>query len=291
MSSAAGTPAEGLSLKAVLRSLARPLVAGGALALAGYAVARHSGSKAVSRPSAPMGAAWIASSRDAVAAATAGRNRSVGLVAETRASDTSAGQAAALEELAARNPSRALTAALSEHDPQRREDWLHAALRGWAKEDPAAAVAWIAQLPRDEQEEAESAAMAGAVRHPETAVDLTLALIQADPPASRSDANHLLSALGEAGNYAEAVRFASSLAANLQPEMLSTAYQYWARSEPENAFADAARLPEGDARKTAIDGALSGWSQVDPAGLADYAQSLPPGRDRSQALETALAAQ
>ncbi|HEX3729882.1 MAG TPA: hypothetical protein VHV47_08760, partial [Opitutaceae bacterium] len=123
---------------------------------------------------------------------------------------------------------------------------------------------------------------------PAAATDLALRLIEGDPAGARSHANHLLSAFDATGDYAAASAFALYLPAELQPEMLGTAYQYWGRSEPEAAYAAATRLAPGDGRPGALDGALSGWSQADAAGLAHYALTLPAGEDRTQALSIAL---
>ncbi len=260
-------------------------MAGGALALAGYAVGRRHGEELARRDSAPRA---VAVGSRPPALASAGVRPGTGLGPEAPSPGNKARDEGALATLARLDPARAMGLALQQRNRRRRADWLHSALRGWARVDPAAAAAAAAQLPAADQEEAEAAVMDGAAEHPEAAISLTLALMQADPDARRSDANHLLSALSQAGAYGQAIRFVSALPPDLQPEMLATAYQSWAQAEPENAFADAARQPPGDARTTAVEAALSGWSQVDPAGLADYAIGLPAGGERAQALELAL---
>jgi hypothetical protein len=268
-------------------SLVLAVAAGGALALAGYAVGRRAGAQAPLRAAVPAPAAWTAV-RPVPSAPDDSAGRWARLAAAPRSPAAAAEAGAALEDLARQDPARAMALSLQQHNRLRRTDWLHAALRGWAAVDPGAAAAAVARLPAAEQEEAEAAVMTGAVRDPAAAVALTRALMEGDPLGRRSDANHLLSALNQAGDYAQAVDFAASLPPEVRTEMLGTAYQSWAQAEPEDALAAAARQPEGEARATAVDAALSGWSQVDPAGLARHALDLPPGPDRSQALQLAL---
>jgi len=263
------------------------LLAGAGLALAGYLAGERSGRREFrpgpSRLNAP---ARVSARRGAPAGDWEGRWRS--LAAQRPSLDADAARGAALRELAGSEPARALALALGEHNLRRRASWLHDVLQGWARTDPVGAAAEIGRLPPDEREAAESAVLEGAAADPAAAADLALRLIEADPAGARSHANHLLTAFDETGDYAAASAFAQNLPAELRPEMLGTAYQYWGRSDPEAAYAAAARLgPEGD-RQGALDGALSGWSQADAAGLAHYALTLPAGADRTQALSLAL---
>ncbi|HVW22162.1 MAG TPA: hypothetical protein VHC86_13185 [Opitutaceae bacterium] len=263
------------------------LLAGAALALAGYVAGWKSGARRLppgpARPSAP---ASLPAARPPRAADWDGRWRD--LAAARPSLEADAARAGALGELAGREPGRALALALGEHNLRRRASWLHAVLRGWARTDPGAAAAEIGRLPEDEREAAEAAVLEGAAADPDAAADLALRLIEADPAGARSHANHLLSAFDETGDYAAAAAFALSLPAELHPEMLGTAFQYWGRTDPAAAYAGAVRLAAGDDRQSALEGALSGWSQADAPGLARYALGLPPGGERTQALSIAL---
>ena len=199
-----------------------------------------------------------------------------------------AAMCALIQQLAETDPERALGFALQERHRRRRTDWLYAALRGWAGVDPEAAVARLATLPAADREGAEGAVLDGAVRRPDTAVVLAQRLMQGEPDAARSHANQLLSAFSRAGDYAAAANFAAALPDTIRAEMLGTAYQYWAQSQPERALAGAMNLPAGETRKAAVDAALSGWAQNDPAGLAEVAMNMTSGEDRTAALQTAL---
>jgi len=195
---------------------------------------------------------------------------------------------AALEKLAETDPARALTIALAERNRQRRTDWLHAVLRGWAAVAPEAAAAWMATLPSLDHEGAETSVLDGAGRNPAAALALVNGLVQSDPANARSHANQLLRVLGYRGDYEAGVDFAAHLPENIRSEMLGTAFQYWAEAQPERALDAALKLPDGDTRTTAIDAAVSGWSQGDPASLAEFAVNLSSSVDRAEALQTAL---
>jgi hypothetical protein len=195
---------------------------------------------------------------------------------------------AALEKLARNDPARALALVLKERNRGRRTAWLHAVLRGWAAVAPGAAAAWISTLPSIEREGAESAVMEGAIHNSAAAIALARQLVQSDPADARSHANQLLRVLSHCGEYEAGVDFAVNLPAHIRSEMLGTAFQYWALSQPERAFDVALKLPEGDTRKTALDAAISGWSQGDPSGLAEFALNLSSATDRAEALQTAL---
>jgi hypothetical protein len=275
-------------LSTSLRRFVGAVFAGGICAAAGYLAGRRAG---FAESSAVPGPRVVAASHPGApppAPTPDVAQRWASLVAAPHSRQADAEAAAVLEELAIRDPLAAVALAQQERNLRRRAEWLQAALQGWAKIDAPAAARWIARLDAPAREDAESAVMDGAIVRPEAAVELALHLMQADPGAARAHANHLLSALDRAGDYATAVSFASALPDELGAEMQGTAYQYWARSDPESAFTDAARLPGGEARRLAVDAVLSGWSQADPGGLASYAANLPPGAERTQALATGL---
>lgn len=276
------------------------ILAGVSLALAGYVVGRLVPKEnPLGSPTADMNvAAHPASDAKVPSALDCGDGNASGPTAwslrwqqistKPHSPATDLATAKALEELAAQDPARALALALKERNRRRRTDWLHAVLCGWATVAPKAAAAWVATLPSAEREGAESAVMDGAVHNPGSAVALAQQLAQSDPANARSHANHLLRALEQSGDYETSVDFAFHLPEQIRAEMLGTAFQYWALSQPERALDVAMKLPPGDARKTALDAAISGWSQGDPSGLAEFALSLSSTEDRTEALQTAL---
>jgi hypothetical protein len=143
-------------------------------------------------------------------------------------------------------------------------------------------------LPSIEREGAEAAVMDGAVRNPAAAIALAQQLVLSDPVGARMHANQLLRVMSRNGDFEACVDFAARLPEQIRSEMLGTAFQYWALSQPERALDVALKLPEGDARKTALDAAISGWAQGDPSGLAERALNLSSAPDRAEALQTAL---
>lgn len=212
------------------------------------------------------------------------------LAAQPHSPATDEAAAAALARLAARDPQRALALALAERDRRRRAVWLHAVLRGWAATAPEAAMVWVTGRPADEREDEEAAVMEGAAHDPAAALALAQGLVQNDPARARSHANQLLRVLDRRGDYDTAVAFASGLPEDIRAEMVGTAFQYWARSQPQHALTAAINLPAGDTREATFDAAVTGWAGGDPAGLAQAALQFPSAADRTHALETALRA-
>lgn len=202
------------------------------------------------------------------------------------ATDETAGKA--LQKLAESDPARALVIAWGERNRQRRTEWLHAVLRGWASVAPEAAAAWLTTLPADEREGAEGAVMDGASHNTAAAIALAQQLVQSDPADARSHAGHLLRVLSRTGEYEASVGFASRLPEPIRAEMLGTAFQYWAQAQPERALNVALKFSAGDTRKTALDAAISGWAQGDPSGLAEFSLAVSSVEDRTEVLQTAI---
>ena len=193
-----------------------------------------------------------------------------------------------LEKLATCDPARALELALKERHRGRRSAWLQAVLRGWASVAPIDASAYASKLSSEEREGAETAVMDGAVKNPSAAIALAQHLVEGDPTWSRLPVNQLLRVLSHRGEFESAVDFAAQVPERIRSEMVGTAYQYWAQSQPERAFDGASKMPAGELRKVALDAALSGWAQGDPSGLAEFALNLSSPSDRTEALQTAL---
>jgi len=194
-----------------------------------------------------------------------------------------------LAQLAAKDPQRAVALALNERNELRRAQWIHAVLRGWSSADTAPAMAWVLSHPEVEREGAEAALFAGAEQTSSGCVSLCEALLQQDPSNARSHVGQLLRALNDQGQYEDAVAFAQRLPGGLRSEMLGTAYQYWAVSDPARALDAALRpAPDEDGRSIAIEAVICGWAQVDASGLAERATHVESPVDRTKILEVAL---
>ncbi len=191
--------------------------------------------------------------------------------------------------LAATDPQRALTLALDETNRDRRALWLHAALCGWAARAPCAAAAWIDAHRTLDRENAESAVMEGALTAgPDHAVALAEQWIQQNPANARLHANQLLRVLSDRGTFEAGIAFTATLPLDQRTEAAATAWQYWARSQPERALDAAQRLVDAPARQSALEAIADGWAYANPAQLADVATKLPDVADRTRLLETAL---
>ncbi len=196
--------------------------------------------------------------------------------------------AAAIEELAASNPERALALAQGETNLPLRKDLLNAALRGWASVHPEAAGQWALAQPVAGREAAVAAILSGAAHDPELATQTALSLSQKDPERAGEYGANLIAALGGVGEFDRAAHFASSAPAEYRAGWLTAAYSSWGQYQPQNAAAAAAGLPDPEARQAALQAAYAGWSLADPKGLAEQAVNLPAGPDKTFTLTEAL---
>jgi len=199
-------------------------------------------------------------------------------------------QAAALAELAATDPQRALALVRAEPNLAVRAGWRDAVLRGWATHDAAAAARYALSLRESERGAAIAAVLTGAVaQSPETAAQLGGRLSAEDAPRAPEYGQALVSALADAGEFRVAARFVAGTAATpLRAEQMNTAFQLWAEHRPAEAAAAVDELADPDLRREAFRGLAVGWAAADPAALANFAAALPPGESRAQALANAV---
>ncbi len=196
--------------------------------------------------------------------------------------------AASLEELAVRDPQRAMSLALSEGNIRLRQSLRHAVLRGWASAAPDAAAAWALALPDGERQISLEAVFSGAARHPEDALRLGQRLCAQDPESAGDYGQFLITALTEAGAYESAARFAATDASAHHSAWLNAAFFQWATHQPQQALSAFGAISDPAARNSAFQGMVLGWAMANPATLATYAMQMAPGEDRAQALGQAL---
>ena len=123
-------------------------------------------------------------------------------------------QAAALAELAATDPQRALALVRAEPNLAVRTRWRDAVLRGWATRDAGAAAQYALSLRESERGAAIAAVLSGAVAHsPETAAQLGGRVSAEDAPRAAEYGQALVSALADAGEFRVAARFIANAAA------------------------------------------------------------------------------
>jgi len=211
---------------------------------------------------------------------------------EPAAASTAARQdrspAETLEALAAHDASRALSLALGEPDNERRQEFLQAVLRGWASSAPEAAADWALTQPHIESGLAMAAVFNGATHNPDNAVSLALRLTAQHPGNSSSYGSYLIFGLAQFGEFERAASFAASSAADVQVDLLTAAYSYWAKQQPERAVFAALRLEDPGKQDAAFQAAVGGWARTSPQELTATASRLPEGPDRTLALTTGL---
>jgi hypothetical protein len=195
---------------------------------------------------------------------------------------------ASLEELAARDPDRAMALALSEGNVRLRQDLRHAALRGWASVSPDPAAAWALALPEVDRQTALEAVFVGAARRPEDALQLGQRLRKQNPELAGDCGQFLLNGLTEAGAYETAARFAMTDNSENHGAWLNAAFFQWATHQPEQALTAFGKISDPETRIPAFQGMILGWAMANPAAMAAYAANLAPGENRSQAFSQAL---
>jgi hypothetical protein len=196
--------------------------------------------------------------------------------------------AASLEELAARDPDRAMSLALNEGNVRLRQDLRSAVLRGWAAVSPDDAAVWARTLPDGDRPLAMEAIFTGAARHPEEAVKLGTRLCAQEPALAGDYGQCLITGLTEAGAYETAAQFAIANNSETRGACLNAAFFQWATHQPDQALAAFGKIDDPAARMPAFQGMILGWATANPAAVAAYAERLPPSEDRAQAMSQAL---
>lgn len=195
---------------------------------------------------------------------------------------------AALEELATRDPGKALSLALGQTDEAFRSDLLQAVLRGWAATDTDAAANWAQAQSHLEKGQAMSAVFHGAAKRPDEALRLGQRLSSEDPENAASYGGYLVFALGRAEKFETAATVALAAPAEFRTDLLTNAYNAWGERQPKLALAAAATLPDPDMQRTAFQATVGGWAKANPRELTEVAVNLPEGPDRTLALTTGL---
>jgi hypothetical protein len=198
---------------------------------------------------------------------------------------------AAIEKMAEKDPLGAIGMARNETNRQLRQQLLAAAFRGWGRTDAPAAADWILAQPSNSLDANTdiAAVLQGAAQNPDVAVQLTQQLSQKNPDQAREYGDALIYALGQNGNFQRAADFAATGSDGLRTEWLAAAYGNWANYQPQNAAASAMQISDADEQHDALDAVIADWGQVDPKGLADFAENdLPAGDQKTHALSQAL---
>jgi phage-related baseplate assembly protein len=209
-------------------------------------------------------------------------------VADANSAARKQAMCAALEDLAARNPTNALSLALGQTDEALRGDLLQAVLRGWASAAPDDAANWARSQTHLEQGQSMSAVFNGAAKRPDEAVRLGQRLSAEDPENASSYGGYLIFALSRAEKFEAAAAVAMAAPTEFRTDLLTIAYNNWGQRQPKLALAAAAALSDSDMQRTAFQATVGGWAKANPRELTEIAMTLPDGPDRKLALTTAL---
>jgi len=193
-----------------------------------------------------------------------------------------------LAALAAHDPTKALALALAESDPALRDERLQSVLRGWATTAPDSAAGWALSQSFCDQGLAMAAVFNGANRNPEAALSLAQRLSSEHPENAGSYGSYLIFGLAQVGEYERAAAFAANGPAESRTDLLTAAYGYWAKQQPEKAVFAALKLDDPAKQDAAFQAAVGGWARTDPQQLTATANQFPEGHDRTLALTTGL---
>ena len=196
--------------------------------------------------------------------------------------------ASALEDLARRDPQRAMKLALAEGNFRLRADLRDAVLRGWAAVAPDDAAAYALTIPVGDRQRAFEAVFTGAAHDPAADIKLGVRLCAEHPDIAADIGQFMITALTGAGAYDSALTFAVQDTTPNHNAWLNSAMYEWAAHEPARAEAALERVTDPSSREAAFQGLISGWAAANPASLAEYAMRLPTGDERARALAQAL---
>ena len=237
--------------------------------------------------SSPVSAAVVAPEARAVSSAGAG-DQWQQLASARRTPDGEREMIAYLEDLATREPQRAMALALAEGNYRLNQNLRGAVLRGWASVSPDEAAAWALARPDGERQLSVEFVFAGAARLPELALKLATRLCANEPALAGDYGQYLIHGLTELGTYDAAARFAAENKNGGQDACLNLAYSEWAAHEPEQALAAFEKISNPQLRSFAFQGLIQGWVMANPATAAAYAERLAPGDERAQVINQAL---
>lgn len=202
--------------------------------------------------------------------------------------------AAGFEALARENPSRLFRLLQTEPDHGFRKGLVCIALMLWAETDSAAAAGAAETLPYADRSEGVAAVLAGASARPEEALALAEGLCARDPELYPDHGYSLVSALGGAGRFDLALRFAREERAGVDEDTrskwLKAVFAAWAAKEPGAALGALQRLEGENQRFEALDSYASARAKGDPVGLAETLRAMPEGPERNSILGQALRA-
>ncbi|MES2439260.1 MAG: hypothetical protein V4584_09335 [Verrucomicrobiota bacterium] len=136
----------------------------------------------------------------------------------------------------------------------------------WARQDPAAAMAWAASLTTEKGAAMNSVISEIAKTDPRKAADMIKQMDAAD----QADAYRSVAAQYGALDFAEAQTWIRSLPADDQAAALASAIGGLSNNDPSAAAKQVALMAEGDAKDRVIGDVVSDLARVDPQAAAEF---------------------
>ncbi|KAB2638996.1 MAG: hypothetical protein DVB26_07340 [Verrucomicrobia bacterium] len=137
----------------------------------------------------------------------------------------------------------------------------------WARQDPAAAMAWAASLTGNEKGSAMTSVI-GEVANTDPLK--AAAMVAGMDAASQSGANEDIARKWGSQNFTAAEAWVHSLPADQQSAAMASAIAGLSKDNPQLAAEKAAALPAGDDRNSAVSTLAQNWSRQDPQAAAAW---------------------
>jgi hypothetical protein len=135
----------------------------------------------------------------------------------------------------------------------------------WARQDPAAALAWANTLTTEKSQALSAVVGEVAKTDPKKAADMLSTMSGED----LGDAYRSVATRYGAANFDEAQAWIRTLPADQQADALAAAISGLSNQDPQAAARQLAQMPDGDAKNDALSTVVRDWARVDPAAAAD----------------------
>ncbi len=136
----------------------------------------------------------------------------------------------------------------------------------WAKQDPAAAMAWAGTLTTEKSQALNSVIGEVAKADPKKAAEMVAGL----PGTDKGDAYKTVASEYGALSFSDAQAWIHTLPADQQAEALASAIGGLSNKDPESAAKQVAQLQAGAAKDRVISDVVSDWARVNPQAAADF---------------------
>lgn len=140
----------------------------------------------------------------------------------------------------------------------------------WAKQDPAAAMAWAKGLKTNSAEAMTSVVSEVAKSDPKKAAEMVASMEE----GSRGGAYETIAKQWGASNFSEAQAWANSLPEDQRGNAMASAIAGLAQSSPELAAAEIGKMTDADARREAIPTVAKNYARTDVRGSMDWLNSI-----------------